>query len=387
MQVKISSGSGETLRVHVPYHPDLLQVMRRIPGRKWNRSDKCWNLPDSQRTVHLLLEKLFRTGLFSIDTACENYGKQGEIRKTEKKPASQPPPDGNQNQFNTLIHYLKRKDYSRSTIKTYIRELILFFNRTNLSPEDVRTEDINLYLEKLRELGVCSRSRAVLCVSALKQLYRNGGSFPMNPADRVVIPKRDHRYPDILSRREVQKIITGPKNPKHRFLLALIYSAGLRVGEAVKLRLHDLDTDRGMIHIRQSKGKQDRYAMYSSLLKTLFDTYTDYHKLRDWLFPGADPDRHLSVRSAQKVFERARDSAGITKDVTIHSLRHAFATHLLEDGVDLRYIQELLGHKSSKTTEMYTHVARKQIRNIRSPLESLGELRGDAEEGEETILN
>jgi site-specific recombinase XerD len=299
------------------------------------------------------------------------------IRSIRKKPGFQPHADTDQ--FKSVVQYLRRKNYSRSTIKTYIRELTLFFKRTNLSPEEVRTEDINLYLEKLRELGVCSRSRAVLCVSALKQLYRNGGTFPMNPADGVVIPKRDHRYPDILSRREVQTIITGPRNPKHRFLLALIYSAGLRVGEAVKLRLNDLDTDRGMIHIRQSKGEKDRYAMYSPCLKTKFSEYTEYYKLRDWLFPGADPDRHLSVRSAQKVFERARDSGGIKKDVTIHSLRHAFATHLLEDGVDLRYIQELLGHKSSKTTEMYTHVARKQIRNIRSPLESLGENRGDEE--------
>ncbi len=281
-------------------------------------------------------------------------------------------------QLKPLEQFLKRRDYSRSTVKTYLRELTLFFKRTNLAPDKVRPEDINLYLEKLRALGVCSRSRAVLCVSALKQLYRNGGTFPVNPADGVIVPKRDHRYPDILSRREVHQIITGPRNPKHRFLLALIYSAGLRVGEAVKLRLSDLDTDRGMIHIRQSKGKQDRYAMYSPALKTKFAEYTEYYKLRDWLFPGADPDRHLSVRSAQKVFDRARDAGEIKKDVTIHSLRHAFATHLLEDGVDLRYIQELLGHKSSKTTEMYTHVARKQIRNIRSPLESLGEPRDDA---------
>ncbi len=374
MQITVKKGLNNSLRVTVPYHPLLLQVMRKIPGRKWNRSEQCWNIPDTRDTGSLLLEKLFSTGLFSIEDTEENSMQAG-IRSSREKPDSKAGTD--EDQFTSLIQYLKRKNYSRSTVKTYLRELTLFFKRTNLSPEEVRTEDINLYLEKLWELGVCSRSRAVLCVSALKQLYRNGGTFPMNPADRVVIPKRDHKYPDILSRREVHTIISGPKNSKHRFLLALTYSAGLRVGEAVNLRLNDLDTDRGMIHIRQSKGKKDRYAMYSSSLIPLYDEYTEYYKLRDWLFPGADPDCHLSVRSAQKVFERARDSGGIKKNVTIHSLRHAFATHLLEDGVDLRYIQELLGHKSSKTTEMYTHVARKQIRNIRSPLESLGEKIGD----------
>jgi site-specific recombinase XerD len=124
-----------------------------------------------------------------------------------------------------------------------------------------------------------------------------------------------------------------------------------------------------MIHIRQAKGHKDRYVIFSQKALECFMKYRDNHIVKEWLFAGANTEDHLSIRSAQKVFERSAEKAGIIKNVSIHSLRHAFATHLLEDGVDLRYIQELLGHKSSRTTEVYTHVTKADIRKIKSPLE------------------
>ena len=153
----------------------------------------------------------------------------------------------------------------------------------------------------------------------------------------------------------------------------LMYSAGLRVSEVVKLKPEDIDMRRKLIHIRGAKGRKDRYTMLSEVALKTFKEYLEKYKPEKWLFPGQRKNKHISTRTAQAIFEKARDKAGIKKDATVHSLRHSFATHLLESGVDLRYIQELLGHKSSKTTEIYTHVSTKNLSKITSPLDMLGD--------------
>jgi site-specific recombinase XerD len=161
-------------------------------------------------------------------------------------------------------------------------------------------------------------------------------------------------------------------NLKHKALLMAAYSAGLRVGEVVRLKISDIDSKRMQIRVTAGKGAKDRYRLLSEVaLETLREYYKRY-KLEDWLFPGEDESNHLSERSAQKIFERARKRAGMTKPATFHTLRHSFATtHLLEDGVDIRYIQELLGHGSIETTERYTHVTQKGMERIKSPLDNL----------------
>lgn len=167
------------------------------------------------------------------------------------------------------------------------------------------------------------------------------------------------------------RILTAPSNIKHRAILMLIYSAGLRVGEVVKLKLEDIDSNRRLIHIKGGKGRKDRFTILSEVALKILKKYYSQYKPRKWLFSGAKPSKHISVRTVQAIFEQAKEKAGIKKEVSVHSLRHSFATHLLESGVDLRYIQELLGHKSSKTTEIYTHVTNKDLRNIKSPLDTI----------------
>ncbi len=153
--------------------------------------------------------------------------------------------------------------------------------------------------------------------------------------------------------------------------MLLTYSAGLRVGEVVRLRCEDIDIDRKMILVRQGKRRKDRYTMLSEFALGALREYLRRYRPRTWLFPGARYGRHLHERSVQKVFQRAKEKAGIDKQVSVHTLRHSFATHLLEGGTDLRYIQELLGHESSRTTEIYTHVSQRDIGRIRSPLDQL----------------
>jgi integrase/recombinase XerD len=160
-------------------------------------------------------------------------------------------------------------------------------------------------------------------------------------------------------------------NFKHRLLLMMVYASGMRVSEVVSLKRQDIDIYRKAINIRAGKGRKDRCTLIS---KTVLDTLEEYYsryEVNDWLFSGAEPNKHLSIRSAQYIFKHALKKAQIEKDASLHSLRHSFATHLLESGTDIRYIQELLGHASLLTTERYTHVARRKKLSITSPLDTI----------------
>jgi site-specific recombinase XerD len=184
-------------------------------------------------------------------------------------------------------------------------------------------------------------------------------------------PKKEKKLPNILSQDEVLAILDVISNLKHKAILYLVYSAGLRVGEVVRLKINDIDSQRMLIHIRQGKGRKDRYTVLSEITLNILRNYVKMEKPEDWLFPGGKAGSFLTERAVQKVFHKACLKANISKNVTVHSLRHSFATHLLEGGTDLRYIQELLGHKSSKTTEVYTHVTNASISRIKSPLDRM----------------
>ena len=182
-------------------------------------------------------------------------------------------------------------------------------------------------------------------------------------------PRREHRLPSVLSQEEFRRFLAAVRNPKHVAILAVTYSAGLRVSEVVRLHPEDLDRDRRLIRVRAGKGRKDRYTLLSGAALALVDAYLEGVSPGRWLFPGARPRRHITSRSVQKVTAAARRRAGISKPLTPHILRHSFATHLLENGTDVRVIQELLGHSSVRTTEIYTHVSRRHLERVRSPLD------------------
>jgi site-specific recombinase XerD len=186
-------------------------------------------------------------------------------------------------------------------------------------------------------------------------------------------PMQDKKLPDVLSNEEVLRLLKSVRNLKHRVMLMLAFAGGLRVSEVVRIRVEDFDSSRMVIHIRGAKRKKDRYTILSKTLLAVLHEYVKEYQINSsgWLFKGANKVHHLSIRSIQAVFERAVKSACILKPVSMHSLRHSFATDLLENGTDLRYIQELLGHASSKTTEIYTHVSTKTIGKIKSPLDTM----------------
>ncbi len=174
----------------------------------------------------------------------------------------------------------------------------------------------------------------------------------------------------------IARLLDAVENLKHRAIILLTYSGGLRLGEVVRLKVEDIDLDRKLVHVRQGKHRKDRYTMLSAVAQKAVQDYRRQYPPETWLFPGARPGRHLTERSVQKAFDRTCKKANINKRISIHTLRHSFATHLLERGTDLRYIQVLLGHASPKTTQIYTRVTNRDLAKIQSPLDALMEERG-----------
>jgi len=261
---------------------------------------------------------------------------------------------------------MRLRGYSVRTRKAYLGHARRFL-RSEGTAGDLAAALRDHVLNRLQG-GSVSRSYHNQLVSALKLfcvtvLGQDPGDLPL---DR---PRRDRRLPTVLSRGELRRFLAAVRNPKHAAILALAYSAGLRVSEVVRLRPGDLDRDRGLLVVRGGKGRKDRTTLLSRAALVLIDGYLEGADPGQWLFPGARPGRHLSARSVQKMTAVARRRAGISKPVTPHVLRHTFATHLLESGTDVRFIQELLGHANVRTTEIYTHVSQRHLRRIRSPLD------------------
>lgn len=207
-------------------------------------------------------------------------------------------------------------------------------------------------------------------VNAVKLFYRQIQGANIN-VELVHRPKKEKLLPNVLSKQEVKEILNAPSNIKHKAMLSLIYACGLRRSELLNLKPIDIDSNRGVIIIRQAKGKKDRITPLSEKILAMLREYYKAYKPATWLFEGQTINEKYDERSLASVLKRALEKTTIKKPVTLHWLRHSYATHILESGTDLRYIQELLGHKSSKTTEIYTHVSTKNIQNIKSPFDDL----------------
>ena len=249
------------------------------------------------------------------------------------------------------------------TRKVYLGHLRRFLDwcggGTPRIPKDPAAEGQAYILELIERQGI-SKSYQNQVVSALRFMCESVLCQP-KLALRIPRPRKEHRLPAVLSPGEVARMLGKARNPKHRALLMLLYSAGLRVGEVVRLRPPDLDAERGLVRVRRGKGGKDRYTLLARRAVEAVRIYRDAYPTDRWLFPGGRPDRHLTARTVQRIVKRSAEAAGIEKDITAHTLRHSFATHLLEAGTNLRIIQELLGHQSARTTQIYTHVARSMI--------------------------
>ncbi len=260
------------------------------------------------------------------------------------------------------------KGYSPRTRKAYLTQVKNFARHFGKSPEQMGTKEIKEYLLYILQERSLSRSSVNITYSALKFFYSTtlDRGWEIEKIPRV---RKIRKLPVVLDIEEVEAIIKAANNIKHRAMLSITYSAGLRVSETSTLKVNDIDPKRMQVHIKNAKGRKDRYSILSKVTLNILKSYWDQYCPNNWLFEGQYPHTHISTRTIQNVFNNCKENAGISKVVSLHSLRHSFATHLLESGISLYHIQLLLGHASISTTTVYLHVARKDLQDISSPLD------------------
>jgi len=248
--------------------------------------------------------------------------------------------------------------------------MIIFFKHFYFKKIDkISQKDINRFNHEYFIKNKYSYTTQNQFISAIKLFYKKYNQFEIN-LELIERPKKSKHLPQVLSIKEVESILNASRNLKHKMILSIIYSAGLRIGEALNLRLEDLDSDRMLIRIENAKGMKDRYVPFSEKLVLRLREYYKIYRPKKYLFEGQFGGKYTQS-SSRNILKQAVSRTNIKKRVTLHTLRHSYATHLLESGTDIRYIQELLGHHSPKTTMIYTHVTRQNIENIKSPFDNL----------------
>ncbi|MDX2191128.1 MAG: tyrosine-type recombinase/integrase [Bacteroidota bacterium] len=350
------------MRLITKYHPELNKLIATFPYRKWDPTQKWWSIPYAEHFLEQIKETCASINVaMRVEYEDQSAGKpkrsKFDVINYKKCPTE-------------YINKLKELRYSENTIKNYsglFEEYINYYN--TLDYKTIDETKITAYLRYLVMERKVSASAQNQAINAIKFYYERclGGQRKIYTVDR---PKEEKRLPTVLSEAEVAALLNATDNIKHKAILMTIYASGLRISEAINLKITDIDSERMQIRIEQGKGKKDRYSLLSAKLLDILRLYFKKYKPVIYLFEGAKNEQYAS-RSIQSIMKIACQKAGITKQVSVHTLRHSFATHLLENGTDLRYIQSLLGHESSKTTEIYTHITTKGFSNIQSPLDKL----------------
>ncbi|GAA4147142.1 site-specific integrase [Sphingobacterium kyonggiense] len=323
---------------------DLIARIKKLEDARWSQSLKAWHLPDTEEN-----RILFKIPLQSLRL----------------------PSDEGLVQIARFKQWLRSKRYSENTINTYseaLKSFLVFYRDKAIC--EITNEDVIIYNNEYILKNNLSSSYQNQIVNAIKLFFRTILETKIE-IDKIHRPRREKKLPNVLSKEEVKAILNAHSNIKHKTILSLIYSCGLRCGELLALQPFHIDSKRNLVLIKNAKGKKDRIAPLSRKILEMLREYYKVYKPTTYLFEGQIKGQPYDARSLQLILKHALQKAGITKPVTLHWLRHSFATHLLESGTDLRYIQELLGHKSSKTTEIYTHVSTKNIQQIKSPFDDL----------------
>lgn len=324
--------------------------------------NRWWTIPYAEKFIQELKAQAERLNL--------NFVFEEENRSERQSKISQYDIPNYRSCPEEFIAKLKELRYSEQTIKSYrmnFEEFINYYHKFEIGKIDEKMIVAYLrYLVSERKVSVSAQNQAI---NAIKFFYERimGGQRKVYYIDR---PRREKTLPSVLSQEEVISILKSIENIKHKAIIMTIYSSGLRISEAINLKIKDIDSKRMQIRVEQGKGKKDRYTLLSSKTLELLREYFKAYNPKLWLFEGQTGEQYAS-RSIQNILKRAVSKTSIKKHVTVHTLRHSFATHLLENGTDLRYIQNLLGHDSSKTTEIYTHITNKGFDQIKSPLDNL----------------
>ena len=352
---RVSHRKQVRLLVRFGFDDTLKQLVKQLEGALWSFSLKSWHVNDTPENLAKVYT-LFNGKAEIDDTLLVAIVKLSA--EAEEK-------------INVFTSWLKSKRYSPNTIKTYvdaIKSFLKFYANKPIS--EITNQDVIKFNNEYILAKNYSASFQNQVVNAIKLFFKTVQNKTID-VDLIHRPKRSKLLPNVLSKEEVKAILEAPTNIKHKAMLSLIYSCGLRSGELINLKPNDIDSKRNIVVIKNAKGKKDRITPLSPKILELLREYFKSCKPVYYLFEGQNPKEKYSDRSLQLVLKHCLGKTKITKPVTLHWLRHSYATHLLESGTDLRYIQELLGHSSSKTTEIYTHVSTKSLQNIKSPFDDL----------------
>ena len=379
-RVKHDGESRVTLKF--PYDRELIAIVKELPEARWSKRMNCWHIQDSSDIIVILLKAFSGKAYLDYAMLNPNLSEKVSLKKEEKKykydklkrgsgsgPASLS--ETGKADIAKYKSWMEANRFPESTIEIYTSMMLKFLRFVSPKEASECTSDdlIRIVKEYILPNGL-SHSFQNQMISSVKKFYSEIYRSVIDPG-KLTRPRPQHKLPNVLSKEEVKRMLNTPVNEKHRLMLCIIYACGLRRSELLELKPADVEKGRNLLRIRQSKGFRDRIVPISNRTIDMIETYVMHYKPRNYLFEGQFPGERYSASSLEKVLKMACEKAGLRKEITLHWLRHSYATHLLEAGTDLRYIQELLGHKSSKTTEIYAHVSTKGIQNIRSPFDDL----------------
>ncbi len=340
----IKHKGAKRIAVYFEKNAALIARIKKLEGSRWSQSLMAWHLPDTEENRER----------FKIAPHSHSLPSSEGIAQIEK-----------------FKQFLRSKRYSESTIATYseaLKSFLIFYREKPIA--EITNEDVIVYNNEYILKNNLSASYQNQIVNAIKLFFKIIHNSKIE-IDKIHRPKRSKVLPNVLSKEEIKLILNAHSNIKHKIMLSLIYSCGLRCGELLSLKPVHIDSNRNIVLLKNAKGKKDRIVPLSPKILEMLREYYKVYKPTTYLFEGQTKGQSYDDRSLQQVLKQALQKTGITKPATLHWLRHSYATHLLESGTDLRYIQELLGHNSSKTTEIYTHVSTKSLQQIKSPFDNL----------------
>ncbi|MDQ3191897.1 MAG: tyrosine-type recombinase/integrase [Bacteroidota bacterium] len=373
--IQTYSGSSKLMKVILPPFSSMIQHVKRLQGSSYNKDDLSYLVPATPDLLKNLISIAPRYGLKITNELPSGYiRKRNEaniksiiLNEMTNNLRKQVPPHA-EIYFNAFFDYLLASNYSHNTVKLYTSSFLEFLRQNEFkNPNELSQEEVIRYLGGMMMKGLSASSGHAM-VNSLLFYYKNvlkRESFEI----KLPRPKREKKLPVVLTMAECLSIFQAVTNPKHKLLLLLAYGAGLRLSELIHLRWEDILWAENKIHIKNAKGKKDRMVILPFSVIGFLEQYRNLYKSTQWVFEGQYKGETYSPRSVQQVMKNAINKAGLAKKATVHTLRHSFATHLLESGTDIRYIQKLLGHNNIQTTTLYTHLTNKAVDKIQSPLD------------------
>ena len=350
--------------------PTHLSIVKNMHGRRWNPELLSWEVPLTKISVRFVEKYLKDAADWTFEPGADLPERVEVPKRNFSEDKQRFEPAKYEDAVTALEQVLLLKRYSWRTVKTYkscFRQFIRFYN--DVEPQNITRNQIDGYVLHMIKTRQIAESHQNQILSSIKMYYTECAG-QSEKVRALIQPKRANKLPHVLTEEEVSRLLRSVDNLKHKCILMLIYSAGLRLNELVQLRLADLQPEQKRLFVYGGKGKKDRCTLLSPKVWGRIQEYIEVFQPVEWVFEGQDGGQY-SGRSVQKVFGAAKEKAMINPYATVHTLRHSFATHLLEKGVDLRYIQELLGHESSRTTELYTHITKKGWNKLESPIDAL----------------